>query len=102
MTVEATRVVGRVIAFESGKSAAPVGPRGMLSAVFMVVDKNDGFDFEGVDNALKLLVPAGVVVTEVKRSDADDATTRARILAGLNAGIPLVNYVGHGSVDLWR
>lgn len=31
----------------------------------------------------------------------DDATARANIIAGFNAGRALVNYSGHGNVDVW-
>ena len=36
------------------------------------------------------------------RSQGDDETTRTRIIDSINEGKLLVNYIGHGSVEIWR
>src|SRR5256886_16875699 len=38
----------------------------------------------------------------IYRSQSDDATTRGSLLAAFNSGAWLVNYLGHGSVGVWR
>jgi hypothetical protein len=85
----------------------------------VVVDKIIGYDqaarteardallvsdtgFEFATNSLRALLPAGTNAATVNRSEGPtDADVRARILAALNRGPSVVNYYGHGSVDLW-
>ena len=90
---EAARVVAKIARYESSEGGA-----GLL----LVADRNDGFDFEGANAALGSLLPAGAEVREIRRGQTDDATARAQLIEGLNAGPRLVNYTGHGSVDFWR
>ena len=40
-------------------------------------------------------------VTDVCATGVDPAAARAAILDGINSGKLLVNYVGHGSVEVW-
>jgi len=40
-------------------------------------------------------------VTDVFATGVDPAAARAAILDGINSGKLLVNYVGHGSVEVW-
>jgi len=41
-------------------------------------------------------------VDEVDRGKDGDVMARMQLLEGLNRGPALVNYMGHGSVDLWN
>jgi len=71
----------------------------------MVADKmeeGDSFDFEAASDDVETLLPENVTAEEIFRSQGDDETTRTRIINSINAGKLLVNYVGHGSVELWR
>jgi hypothetical protein len=68
----------------------------------MVADRNDGFDFEGTEGAVKALMPPGTQVQEVLRSKSDDATAKSTIISTFNRGPRIVNYNGHGSSMLWR
>ncbi|MEN3333049.1 MAG: trimeric autotransporter adhesin [Blastocatellia bacterium] len=70
--------------------------------LLLVSDLNDTYDFASASESLRGLIPADVRVQSLHRGDADDATTRARLIAAINNGQRLVNYVGHGSVELWR
>ena len=51
---------------------------------------------------METLLPENVTAEQIFRSEGDDGTTRTRIIESINAGKLLVNYVGHGSVELWR
>jgi hypothetical protein len=68
----------------------------------LVADRNDGFDFEAATDRLRALVPPGVIVEEVRRGQTDDQLARVRLLEAINRGQKLVNYTGHGSVQIWR
>jgi len=41
-------------------------------------------------------------VEEILRGSAGDGTAKSRLLASLNRGQRIVNYLGHGSVGIWR
>jgi hypothetical protein len=43
-----------------------------------------------------------MAVWEIFRGQGDDAATRQELLERFNAGPALVNYLGHGSVEVWR
>ena len=47
-------------------------------------------------------LPDGMTVWEIFRGQGGDAATRQELLERLNAGPALVNYLGHGSVEVWR
>jgi len=88
---EATTMVNKVVGYDQGAKG---------EGVLLVADINDGFDFEGADDQLRSLVPAGTNVQEIRRSS--DPQAEQDLLNALNQGKGLVNYVGHGSVNLWR
>jgi hypothetical protein len=56
-------------------------------------------DFEGYTAAVKSLLPGRVTATQVLAGS--DPLAQADVLSGLNAGASLVNYVGHGSDEVW-
>jgi hypothetical protein len=91
---EANVVVQKLLGYEQ-QGGAPW-------AAVMVADATEGFDFEAASQAVETLLPEGMTVWEVFRSHGDDAATRQELLARLNAGSALVNYLGHGSVEIWR
>jgi len=67
-----------------------------------VADANDGFDFERANTDLRALVPQNIRVNEIDRGRLDIGVARAQLLEAINRGQKIVNYTGHGSVDLWR
>jgi hypothetical protein len=68
----------------------------------LVSDSQEGFDFAAANAGVRALVPAGIRVDEIDRGKVGDETARAQLLDGLNRGPRIVNYIGHGSVDLWN
>ena len=64
-------------------------------------DHDEAFNFEGASGQVKALLPAGVKVEEIYRGQMGDEAARAALLASLNSGPWLVNYIGHGSVEVW-
>ncbi|MBI3653351.1 MAG: hypothetical protein HY231_20160 [Acidobacteria bacterium] len=70
--------------------------------VLMISDINDVYDFESANNVLLPYLPQDANVNFVKRSQMSDAEARTQIQQRLNQGTRIVNYNGHGSVNLWR
>lgn len=69
--------------------------------ILFAADQNDEeYDFESYVSELEALVPEGWEVEEVFRGSSP--SPREDLLAGLNRGPVLVDYLGHGSVDVWR
>src|SRR5262249_20124193 len=91
--VEAAAVVAKIVAYDS---AAP------SDKLLLVADRKGDFDFEEATSQLRAFVPPGVSVEEITRGESDDATAREHLLAAINEGRKIVNYLGHGNLDEWR
>ncbi len=92
---EARTIVAKIVGYESGGDGA------WARDVLLVADRNEGFDFEAATRDLASLVPSDLAVREVFLGQGDPAAARDELLAGLAAGGLFVNYVGHGSVEIW-
>ncbi len=68
----------------------------------LVSDANDGFNFEQASAQLRPLLPSGWRAEELQRGRLDPETARRRLFEALADGEQLVNYAGHGSLNLWR
>ena len=90
---EAAAQVGKIVAYETA-GAAPWKSNALL--VSGASDEEN--DFAGYTAAVQALLPAALTVTEVQGGDAGAAAT---LVAALNAGTGLVNYIGHGSTEVW-
>ena len=69
-------------------------------AVF-VADKRDGYDFEGLNQEVSGLLPAGMSSTFINRRALGDVETRRQTILAVNAGPSVVQYAGHGSIEVW-
>src|SRR5581483_2722849 len=89
---DASSLVNKIIAYEqSGKAQAAV----------LVSDISDNADFNRPNNQIKALIPSQMnVVSIVRGQTTTDAKTD--LLDQLSQGDRIVNYEGHGSVNLWR
>jgi uncharacterized repeat protein (TIGR01451 family) len=94
---ETAALVSKIVGYDSagGKSVA-------RRSVLLVADKNDGFNFEQASEQLRALVPAGVGVQEIFRGRMDDAAAKKQMIEAINSGKSIVNYIGHGSTNVWR
>ena len=89
---EAVSVVNKIIAYEQS---------GSTEGVVLVSDLNDGIDFNSANNQIRTTIPANMPVTNITRTQsAVDA--RATLMDQLNQGGRIINYAGHGTVNLWR
>ena len=94
-TVEELDVlVSKIVGY---RQAAP-----MQEAV-LVADINDTFNYETVSEELRGLLPSSIVVRKIFRGDfGTDGEARNALIGSINQGPLLVNYFGHGSVEVWN
>jgi hypothetical protein len=91
---EAAALVAKIVAYDRTSAA---------KKVLLVADANDaGNDFEGLSGQVKAVLPSTVAVAEVLRGSLGDPGTKDAVVAQLDLGQTLANYLGHGSVGLWR
>jgi hypothetical protein len=91
---EAANVVNKIVSRTSDPTQ---------TSALLVADRDgaDGFSFEAATDGVQALLPAAASVARVNRGSQDAATVRSQILAGVNAGPTVVNWMGHGSIDVW-
>jgi len=66
-------------------------------------DNSDDFNFVGASEEVRALLPAYITVKTIFRGDfGSDAQAKAELLSGINQGPLLVNFIGHGSLEIWR
>ncbi len=95
---EAAALVSKIVGYDSADSESVIAGRSVL----LVADRNDGFNFEQATGRLRALVPADVGVQEIFRGRLDDAAAKKQLIEAINAGKSIVNYIGHGSTNVWR
>jgi hypothetical protein len=94
---EANLVVSKIVNFSPGN---------VPQSALMVADTQGSyfFNFEKANDDLIPLLPSNMQanVQKIYRAQQpSDAATRASIIAGFNQGTALVNYSGHGNVNVW-
>ncbi|HEX8140302.1 MAG TPA: C25 family cysteine peptidase [Pyrinomonadaceae bacterium] len=89
---DASTVVGKIVAFQNGNLS-----RGAL----LVSDHKEGFDFEAANNRIRALLPSTMAVQSVNRGSNDATAVRGQVINGINQGPLIVNYLGHGSLEMW-
>lgn len=93
---EANQVVAKITGYTSSNAQ---------QQVLMVVDKNnpnDNFSFAQTGAELGALLPPSVSINTISRASSnDDAALRSQIINAINQGPLMVNYLGHGSVEVW-
>ena len=88
---ETTTMVDKIIGYE--QAPAQTSPEALL-----VSDAG----FEPATESLSKLLPSSTTAVTVNRRDGPtDAAVHERILEVLNRGPSVVNYYGHGAVDVW-
>lgn len=90
---EAALMVAKITRYEQGSAS---------EEVLLVNDANDGYDFEKTGGELQLLIPDEWRVSQVNRGRLEAAEARRLLLDGIHRKQLIVNYAGHGSVNLWR
>jgi hypothetical protein len=93
---EADRVVAKITGYTSGSAQ---------QQVLMVVDRNnasDSFSFAQTGTELGSLLPSSISMNTINRANSsDDAALHSQVVSAINQGPLMVNYIGHGSVEVW-
>ncbi|HEY1799727.1 MAG TPA: C25 family cysteine peptidase [Terriglobales bacterium] len=94
---EAQTVVGKIVGYDSGQNAGA-----WSSQALMVADKDDSVvPFTQQAQTIQSLLPPSISVTDVFASSMTASAAQQAVLNGINNGALLVNYDGHGSVEVW-
>lgn len=94
---DASLVVSKIAGYETSTSQGT-----WASQALLVADQDDsGDDFTGISQQVNAELPASLNVTVIARGQAGTSTARQQILADINSGALLVNYMGHGSEEEW-
>jgi hypothetical protein len=94
---EAGIVVSKIVGYErlgATREALLVSDR---------VERNGDFNFEGASEEVGALLPSTLLVRKIFRGQfSSDVQAKAELLRGINQGALLVNFIGHGSLGIWR
>jgi hypothetical protein len=90
---EAAAMVEKIISYDPART----------DGVLLISDSNDdGIDFEGESSRLSRLIPSRLSIGVITRGQMSDAAAKGMVLDGIKRGQKIINYFGHGSVDVWR
>lgn len=90
---QVSAMVSKIIAYEQVRPS---------EETVLYADTNGDFNFDGASDSLTSLIPPGIKVEEIKRSETDAATARSRLFSAVQRGQKVVNYIGHGSATIWN
>lgn len=94
---EAQTVVAKIVGYDSGQNAGA-----WTTQALMVADQDDGVvPFSQQAQTIQSLLPPYISVTDVFASSMSASAAQQAVLNGINNGDLLVNYDGHGSVEVW-
>jgi hypothetical protein len=94
---EAAIVVSKTIGYEKSSK------KNEALLVADRVDNSDDFNFEGASEEIWGLLPSSLVVRKIYRSQfSSDSQVNGVLLTAINQGPLLVNFIGHGSIEIWR
>ncbi len=79
-------------------------PANTVQSAVMVADSMDAktnFNFEAASDELGSLLPATIGVQKIYRRGNATSVVHDQVINGINQGPLLVNFMGHGSVEVW-
>ena len=76
-------------------------PQSALLVADNAAETNYYFDFDMASDQIGSLVSGNLTVQKVYRSTQPTCTARANVISAINQGVALVNYSGHGNVNVW-
>jgi signal peptidase I len=95
-TADAQTMVAKILGYANGQAGS------WTNQSMMVADVDDpSVSFSQAAQAVQRMLPQTMNVTDVFAGVVGPATARQDLLAGINSGQLLVNYNGHGSVQIW-
>jgi hypothetical protein len=85
--------VAKIVAYET--NAQPPSHK-----IVLVSDADAALDFHAKSAALEDSIPPGFDIVDIDAAASGAASARQQLMAGFNDAM-LVNYIGHGSVEIW-
>jgi hypothetical protein len=85
--------VAKIVSYET--SAQPPSRK-----IVLVSDADAAFNFHEKSVAVENSIPPGFDVIDIDAATSGAASARQQLMAGFNDAL-LVNYIGHGSVEIW-
>lgn len=93
---DARIMVSKILSYATGTSSE------WNSHALMVADADDpGLSFSQQSQAVENLLPKGISSTNIFASSLGNTAAQQNLIEGINSGQLLVNYNGHGSVEVW-
>ena len=91
---EANKVLEKIVNFS---------PSNVPQAAMLVADDptNYFFNFETANDQVQAMLPSSMTVQRVNVRLDGPTQAKANVIAGFNQGRELVNYSGHGNVNVW-
>jgi hypothetical protein len=89
---EASLLIGKILNYRKSTPS---------QSALLVSDVNDGFNFEQASGQLSQLISKSVLVEEIKRGQDGDLA-KTKLLDAIQRGQKFINYIGHGSINLWH
>jgi hypothetical protein len=96
---DAALVVSKIVGYERVSTSA--SSESWAQQALVIADQNVGVDFTTSANIASADMPASLTVTKIFANGQDPSTVQQQILAALNNGSLLVDYIGHGSEEQW-
>jgi uncharacterized repeat protein (TIGR01451 family) len=94
---DARTAVAKILQYERNEDLGD-----WINQVLMVADKNDPTtSFTDEAQSVQALLPKSMKVTNVFATGLDPMTAGGEIRDAINSGKLIVNYTGHGSVEVW-
>jgi len=89
-------IVGKIVGYNKGEGGA------WTNQSLLVADVDDpSVSFSQAALSVQRMLPSSMNVTDVFAGSLGSGTAQQTLLAGVNSGKLLVNYNGHGSVEIW-
>jgi hypothetical protein len=92
---EAMSMISKIVNYSPGNTT---------QSALMVADNLDArshFSFAAASDELSALLPTGIGVEKIYRGNNAASAVHDQIVNGINQGPLLVNFMGHGSVEIW-
>ncbi len=91
-------IVSKIVAYEKSKEE--------ISGALVVAGKKlygaNDYDFETAVHELGTLLEGRMTVGEILQDQVGDGPARTALLEGVNQGLSIVDFVGHGSNEIWQ
>jgi len=94
-TDDASTVVGKIAGY------ARTQPGSWTNQTLMVADRDDTINFTKESQSVQSQLPKSMNVLDIFTGNLDAGSAKQQIIADINNGQLLVNYTGHGSVEVW-